>query len=111
MFIFKGTKNYRACLKRSMEIHTERSFAKLLSAPRIVRAMLTISSKGIDLLCLMFFSFFLNQKISAVLEPSIFLHVFLMPLKLRYEAYLSRGGSFKALITNELALGTTETVA
>ncbi|KAL5052040.1 hypothetical protein BDW71DRAFT_170015 [Aspergillus fruticulosus] len=47
---------------------------------RILRAISTISSKGIDLVCLMFFSF------------------------LR-----SRGGSLRALMTREEAEGTTET--
>jgi hypothetical protein len=49
---------------------------------RMVRAMLMISSRGTDLVCLMFFSF------------------------LR-----SRGGSLRALITREDAEGTTETAA
>lgn len=57
-----------------------RSFDKDLN--RMVRAMAMISSSGIDLECLMFFSF------------------------LR-----SRGGSFKALMTKEEAEGTTETAA
>ena len=57
-----------------------RSLAKDLK--RMVRAILTISSKGIDLVCLMFFSFF-----------------------------RSRGGSLSALITKEEAEGTTETAA
>jgi len=48
----------------------------------ILRAISTISSRGIDLVCLMFFSF------------------------LR-----SRGGSFRALMTREEADGTTETAA
>lgn len=56
------------------------SFAMLLN--RIVRAMLIISSSGIDLVCLIFFSF------------------------LR-----SRGGSLSALMTSEEAEGTTETAA
>lgn len=49
---------------------------------RMVRAMSMISSSGTDLLCLMFFSF------------------------LR-----SRGGSFRARMTSEEAVGTTETAA
>lgn len=49
---------------------------------RMVRAMLMISSSGMDLVCLMFFSF------------------------LR-----SRGGSLRALMTREEAEGTTETAA
>lgn len=49
---------------------------------RMVRAISTMSSKGMDLLCLMFFSF------------------------LR-----SRGGSLRALMTREEAEGTTETAA
>jgi hypothetical protein len=49
---------------------------------RIVRAISMISSRGMDLVCLMFFSF------------------------LR-----SRGGSLRALMTRELAEGTTETAA
>lgn len=49
---------------------------------RILRAISMISSSGMDLVCLMFFSF------------------------LR-----SRGGSFSALMTSELAEGTTETAA
>lgn len=59
-----------------------KSFARLLSASLIVRAILIISSSGMLLVCLIFFSF------------------------LR-----SRGGSFRALMTNEEADGTTETVA
>jgi hypothetical protein len=49
---------------------------------RMVRAISMTSSKVIDLLCLMFFSFF-----------------------------RSRGGSFRALMTREEAEGTTETAA
>jgi len=49
---------------------------------RMVRAMAMISSRGMDLVCLMFFSF------------------------LR-----SRGGSLSALMTSEEADGTTETAA
>ena len=49
---------------------------------RIIRAILMISSSGIDLECLIFFSFF-----------------------------RSRGGSFRALMTREDAEGTTETAA
>ena len=49
---------------------------------RMVRAMVMISSSGMDLVCLMFFSF------------------------LR-----SRGGSLSALMTSEEADGTTETAA
>ena len=48
----------------------------------IFLAISMISSRGIDLVCLMFFSFF-----------------------------RSRGGSFKALMTKEDAEGTTETAA
>lgn len=58
------------------------SRASDLLAPRMVRAMSMISSRGIDLECLMFFSF------------------------LR-----SRGGSLSALMTREEAEGTTETAA
>ena len=57
-----------------------RSFASDLK--RIILAIAIISSSGIDLECLIFFSFF-----------------------------RSRGGSFKALITSEEAEGTTETAA
>ncbi len=57
-----------------------RSFA--IDLNRIVLAISMISSRGIDLVCLMFFSFF-----------------------------LSRGGSFKALMTSEDADGTTDTAA
>jgi len=53
-----------------------------LFAPRMVRAISKISSRGMDLECLMFFSFF-----------------------------RSRGGSFRALMTREEAEGTTETAA
>ena len=56
------------------------SFARLLY--RIVRAISIISSMGMDLLCLMFFSFF-----------------------------RSLGGSFNALMTRDEAEGTTETAA
>lgn len=49
---------------------------------RIVLAIEIISSSGIDLVCFMFFSFF-----------------------------LSLGGSFKALMTKDEAEGTTETAA
>jgi len=49
---------------------------------RIVRAIAIISSSGMDLVCLMFFSFF-----------------------------RSRGGSLSALMTSEDAEGTTETAA
>ena len=56
------------------------SFASDLNL--IVRAISMISSRGMDLLCLIFFSFF-----------------------------RSRGGSFKALITRDDAEGTTETAA
>lgn len=58
------------------------SFARDLLAPLMVRAMSIISSNGIDLECLMFFSFF-----------------------------RSRGGSLSARMTREDADGTTETAA
>ena len=58
------------------------SFANDLFAPRIVRAMSMISSRGIDLECLMFFSFF-----------------------------RSRGGSLRARMTRDEADGTTDTAA
>jgi len=57
-----------------------RSFARLLNL--IVLAMSMISSRGMDLVCFIFFSFF-----------------------------RSRGGSLSALITREDADGTTETAA
>ena len=53
-----------------------------LLAPRIVLAISMISSRGMDLECLMFFSFF-----------------------------RSRGGSFRALMTRDEAEGTTDTAA
>ena len=57
-----------------------RSFANDLNL--MVLAILMISSKGIDFVCFIFFSFF-----------------------------LSRGGSFRALMTKEDAEGTTDTAA
>jgi hypothetical protein len=60
--------------------HPFKLFAKDLGF--MILAMSIISSKGIDLVCLMFFSFF-----------------------------RSRGGSFKALMTKDEADGTTETAA
>ena len=59
-----------------------KSFASDLLWSRITFAMEMTSSRGIDLVCLMFFSFF-----------------------------LSRGGSLSALMTSEEAEGTTETAA